>query len=94
MAWITAGKLDAVLDIKFPAHPDDEVDIKALFEEIGRNVTSITQGNHPHDIQPPSSTSAAIDAEAAATLASSTGNGTTQAPRGVIPGAHRVHCHR
>jgi len=48
ISWITSGKLDAVLDIKFPHHPDDQVDIKAIFEEIGRNVATITQnGTHP-----------------------------------------------
>ena len=47
MSWITSGKLDAVLDIKFPHHPDDQVDIKAIFEEIGRNVATITHGTYP-----------------------------------------------
>ncbi|KAK6905166.1 mitochondrial distribution and morphology protein 31 [Kwoniella mangroviensis CBS 8886] len=49
MSWITSGKLDAVLDIKFPFHPDDSVDIKAIFDEISRNVVTITQGVHPED---------------------------------------------
>ncbi|WRT63675.1 uncharacterized protein IL334_000598 [Kwoniella shivajii] len=49
MSWITSGKLDAVLDIKFPFHPDDEVDIKAIFDEISRNVVTITHGVHPED---------------------------------------------
>jgi distribution and morphology protein 31 len=49
-SWITSGKLDAVLDIKFPQHPDDdEMDIKALFEDIGRNVAAISVGVHPDD---------------------------------------------
>lgn len=49
VSWILSGKLDAVLDIKFPTHPDDEVDVKAIFEEIGRNVASIAlHGEHPH----------------------------------------------
>ncbi|ORX34656.1 mitochondrial distribution and morphology proteins-domain-containing protein [Kockovaella imperatae] len=47
MSWITSGKLDAVLDIKFPHHPDDEVDFRALFDQIGRNVATIKQGAHP-----------------------------------------------
>lgn len=55
MSWITSGKLDAVLDIKFPHHPSDQVDIKAIFEEIGRNVATITHG----------STAQAMDAAAA-----------------------------
>ncbi|WWC85770.1 uncharacterized protein L201_000636 [Kwoniella dendrophila CBS 6074] len=49
VSWITSGKLDAVLDIKFPYHPDDSVDIKAIFDEISRNVVTITQGVHPED---------------------------------------------
>ncbi|KAL7422833.1 Mitochondrial distribution and morphology protein 31, mitochondrial precursor [Cryptotrichosporon argae] len=42
MSWITSGKLDAVLDIQFPAHPDDELDLKAIIESIGREVATIT----------------------------------------------------
>jgi hypothetical protein len=38
MSWLTAGKVDAVLDIKFPRHPDEEVDINAILSQIGRNV--------------------------------------------------------
>lgn len=51
MSWITSGKLDAVLDIKFPHHPDDQVDIKAILEEIGRNVATISHGDHPDAVQ-------------------------------------------
>ena len=52
VSWITSGKLDAVLDIKFPYHPDDQVDIKAIFEEIGRNVVTIAHhGAHPDDLE-------------------------------------------
>lgn len=50
MSWITSGKLDAVLDIKFPFHPDEQVDIKAIFEEIGRNVVTISHGAHPQSL--------------------------------------------
>nr|ODN90898.1 mitochondrial distribution and morphology protein 31 [Cryptococcus depauperatus CBS 7855] len=45
MSWITSGKLDAVLDIKFPHHPDDQVDLHALLAEIGRNVATISHGS-------------------------------------------------
>ncbi|CAK9779869.1 hypothetical protein CC85DRAFT_286216 [Cutaneotrichosporon oleaginosum] len=49
VSWIQSGKLDAVLDIKFPAHPDDEVDVQAIFKEIGRNVATIAlHGEHPY----------------------------------------------
>lgn len=63
-----------MLDIKFPHHPDDQVDIKAIFEEIGRNVATITQnGAHPDAVV------------AAAEMASS-----LEKARGVIPGQARL----
>ncbi|WVR03469.1 hypothetical protein IAU60_000460 [Kwoniella sp. DSM 27419] len=78
MSWITSGKLDAVLDIKFPFHPDDEVDFKAIFEEIGRNVVTISHGVHPDD---PS-------ADVTVPLFSSASDPIP--PRGVIPGQARL----
>ena len=51
MSWITSGKLDAVLDIKFPRHPDDEVNLQAIFEEITRNVADITSNPMGSDDQ-------------------------------------------
>lgn len=76
MSWITSGKLDAVLDIKFPHHPDDQVDIKAIFEEISRNVATITHhGAHPD--APPSTANEMAE--------------TVQAARDVIPGQARLH---
>lgn len=42
MSWITSGRLDAVLDIKFPYHPEEQVDIRKIFDQIGRNVATIT----------------------------------------------------
>ena len=78
MSWITSGKLDAVLDIKFPHHPDDQVDIKAIFEEIGRNVATIAQhGAHPEEPTPPTASEMAIAAE-------------TASLHGVIPGQARL----
>lgn len=74
MSWITSGKVDAVLDIKFPHHPDDQVDIKAILDEIGRNVVTISHGEYP-------------DASAAATAAAAAEAST---PRGVIPGQSRL----
>ncbi|WVQ93837.1 hypothetical protein IAU59_000915 [Kwoniella sp. CBS 9459] len=79
MSWITSGKLDAVLDIKFPYHPDDQVDFKALFEEIGRNVVTITHGVHPDDPR------GAIDSANSASAAAA-----ASPPRGVIPGQARL----
>jgi len=43
ISWITSGKLDAVLDIKFPTHPDDEVDINALLSQISQNISDIAR---------------------------------------------------
>jgi distribution and morphology protein 31 len=42
MSWITSGRLDAVLDIKFPYHPEEQVDLRKIFDQIGRNVATIT----------------------------------------------------
>lgn len=78
MSWITSGKLDAVLDIKFPHHPDEKVDIKAIFEEIGRNVADIAhQTTHSDDV-----VSQAVAVAAAAEAANS--------PKGVVPGHNRL----
>jgi distribution and morphology protein 31 len=41
LAWITAGKLDGVIDIKFPRHPDDDVDFTSVLSEIIDNVQEI-----------------------------------------------------
>jgi distribution and morphology protein 31 len=83
MSWITSGKLDAVLDIKFPHHPDDEVDFKALFEEIGRNVATIAnQGAHPDE---PSESIARAAESAAAAAAVESSN-----PHAVLPGQARL----
>ena len=61
MPWITSGKLDAVLDISFPHHPDQKVNIKAIFE--------ITHGAEQYD----GIASQAADAAAAAHLSSPRG---------------------
>jgi distribution and morphology protein 31 len=42
MSWITSGRLDAVLDIKFPYHPEESLDLRTIFDQIGRNVATIT----------------------------------------------------
>lgn len=81
MAWLTSGKLDAVLDIKFPPHPDDEMNIKALIEEIGHNVTTIaTQGLHPDDATGDHNFNA--DSQMKDTLSASDSN--------LLPGQHRL----
>ncbi|CDZ98593.1 Mitochondrial distribution and morphology protein family 31/32, fungi [Phaffia rhodozyma] len=48
LAWITSGKLDGVMDVKFPRHPDDEVDFTSVLTEIIGNVNEIASGNSPH----------------------------------------------
>jgi len=40
ISWITSGKLDAVVDIKFPRDPADDVDINAIISEIASNISS------------------------------------------------------
>ncbi|TYJ56793.1 hypothetical protein B9479_002563 [Cryptococcus floricola] len=77
MSWLTSGKLDAVLDIKFPHHPDDQVDLHALFAEIGRNVATISHGVHPDDPDD-EKLKKAIEAAESSLLV------------GVIPGQHRL----
>lgn len=74
MSWITSGKLDAVLDIQLPRHPDDEVDLKAIFEEITRNVADIT--SNPMG---PEEDAVAAQVQAAA-----------KRDKEVIPGQHRL----
>lgn len=76
MSWLTSGKLDAVLDIKFPHHPDDQVDLQALFAEIGRNVATISHGVHPDDPEGDKLKGAIESAENSLV--------------GVIPGQHRL----
>jgi distribution and morphology protein 31 len=41
ISWITSGKLDAVVDIKFPRDPADDVDINAIISEIASNISSV-----------------------------------------------------
>ncbi|EJU04401.1 hypothetical protein DACRYDRAFT_20942 [Dacryopinax primogenitus] len=33
-SWIQSGKLDAVLDIRFPSHPDDDLDLQQIISNI------------------------------------------------------------
>ncbi len=43
MAWLNAGKIDAVLDIQFPIHPDDEVDLSVIIEHLGKSMTELAK---------------------------------------------------
>lgn len=41
LAWITSGKLDGVIDVSFPRHPDDEVNFNSVLSEIIDNVSEL-----------------------------------------------------
>jgi distribution and morphology protein 31 len=43
ISWITSGKFDAVLDIKFPRDPKDELPFNAILEEIAGAITSLSE---------------------------------------------------
>jgi distribution and morphology protein 31 len=45
ISWITSGKFDAVLDIKFPRDQSSEVDISSLLNEIARNISGDSSEN-------------------------------------------------
>jgi distribution and morphology protein 31 len=40
LSWITSGKVDAVLDIKFPHDPEDEYPFNALFGELADAIST------------------------------------------------------
>jgi len=40
LSWITSGKVDAVLDIKFPCYPEGEYPFNALFEELADAIST------------------------------------------------------
>ncbi|KAJ3981397.1 mitochondrial distribution and morphology protein family 31/32, partial [Lentinula detonsa] len=40
VSWITSGKLDAVLDIKFPKDPDDALALNVILEEIAEAIST------------------------------------------------------
>lgn len=60
LAWITAGKLDGVIDIKFPRHPDDDVDFTSVLSEIIDNVQEIASSSSttPSPTFPPTASEA------------------------------------
>ncbi|KAG8814161.1 Mitochondrial distribution and morphology protein 31, mitochondrial precursor [Serendipita sp. 399] len=41
ISWITSGKVDAVLDIKFPRESSQDVDISSLINEIAHNISTV-----------------------------------------------------
>ncbi|CCA69884.1 related to MDM31-Mitochondrial inner membrane protein required for mitochondrial morphology and inheritance [Serendipita indica DSM 11827] len=52
ISWITSGKVDAVLDIKFPRDASGEVDISSLINEIAHNISVATSSGEstPTDV--------------------------------------------
>ena len=40
-SWLTSGKVDAVLDIKFPRDPEDDLPLNAFLEEIADAITAV-----------------------------------------------------
>jgi len=50
ISWITSGKLDAVLDIKFPRDPEDALPFNAILEEIA-DAISTTLSTAPDPIR-------------------------------------------
>lgn len=48
ISWITSGKVDAVLDIKFPRDPHDDLPFNAILGEIADAIsTSLSTGGNP-----------------------------------------------
>jgi distribution and morphology protein 31 len=43
ISWITSGKVDAVLDIKFPRDPKEELPFNAILEEIADAITILSE---------------------------------------------------
>ncbi|KAG9057027.1 Mitochondrial distribution and morphology protein 31, mitochondrial precursor [Serendipita sp. 407] len=41
ISWITSGKIDAVLDIKFPRDDSEDVDISSLINEIAHHISTV-----------------------------------------------------
>jgi len=44
IAWITSGKVDAVLDFRFGREPADDLDFQALLGEIAANLSAAATG--------------------------------------------------
>jgi len=47
ISWITSGKVDAVLDIKFPRDESDSLQLNAILEEIADAITTL--GNNAEE---------------------------------------------
>lgn len=90
MSWITSGKLDAVLDIRFPRHPDEEVDLTAILNHLGKNVAEIAK-----DVMGEEDTegSVGVDAQGAAEAAQNAmiaSRAKSAAASELNPGQHRL----
>jgi distribution and morphology protein 31 len=47
ISWITSGKVDAVLDIKFPRDPQDDLPFNALLGEIAGAISTLSTTANP-----------------------------------------------
>lgn len=47
ISWITSGKVDAVLDIKFPRDPHDDLPFNAILGEIADAISTSLSANNP-----------------------------------------------
>ncbi|KAI0689358.1 mitochondrial distribution and morphology proteins-domain-containing protein [Cerioporus squamosus] len=45
-SWITSGKVDAVLDIKFPRDPSDELAFSTILDELADALTSVASASN------------------------------------------------
>lgn len=87
MSWITSGRLDAVLDIKFPRHPDEDVDLSAILNHLGKNVAEMAkEAGVLGDDDDAASRHGSVEAAQSAILASRK----AQEEAELIPGQHRL----
>jgi mitochondrial distribution and morphology protein 31 len=49
ISWITSGKVDAVLDIKFPRDPTDDIPFNVILEEIADAISTSLGPSDSHD---------------------------------------------
>jgi distribution and morphology protein 31 len=99
MSWITSGKLDAVLDIKFPRHPDEEVDLTAILNHLGKNVAEIAKeagvlgpdgSEDDKETVPPAGMDVWGSADAAQNAIMATKKAHEENGADIIPGQHRL----
>lgn len=52
ISWITSGKVDAVLDIKFPRDPQGDLPLNAILGEIADAITTSINNMNEQDSHP------------------------------------------